>query len=164
MVTDFHPISIINLFPKLVSKVLATRLSRFLPELISRNQTSFIKGRQIAENFIATRELLHHVHATNSRAIFMKIDFAKAFDSVTWQFLQRVMQARGFPTRWIVWIDNILSSSSSRVVLNGEVSRYFFFIRKGLRQGDPLSPMLFLLAADVHQMMLQNSNRFLHEK
>jgi Reverse transcriptase (RNA-dependent DNA polymerase) len=159
-VSDFRPISVINLFSKLLSKVLANRLSTLLPKLIFANQTAFMRGRYIAENFIATRELLHHIHVSGNPAIFMKINFSKAFDSVDWEFLLKVMQARGFPQRWIRWINQIFVSSSSRVVINGQESS-FFFHKKGLRQGDPLSPMLFVLAVDVLQQLLLNANELL---
>lgn len=94
---EFRPISVINLIHKLISKVLSNRLRPFLPSLISPNQTVFIQGRQISDNFVATRELLHHVSNSNRRAIFAKVDFRKAFDTVQWNFLHRVMAARGFP-------------------------------------------------------------------
>jgi Reverse transcriptase (RNA-dependent DNA polymerase) len=81
-VEDFRPISVINLFPKLISKVLATQLAGKLSALISTNQTVFMAGRHIAENFIATREILQHINESGCQALFMKIDFAKAFDSV----------------------------------------------------------------------------------
>lgn len=79
---NFRPISVLNLIPKLISKVLSNRLRQYLPDLISPNQTAFVHGRQISENFVATRELLHHVSQGQSRAVFLKVDFRKAFDSV----------------------------------------------------------------------------------
>lgn len=124
-VTDFRPISIINLLPELISKVMALRLSKELPELISSHQMTFIRGRFIAENFIATRELLHHVAALRNPIVFTKIDFSKAFDTISWVFLRRLMIARGFPDDWIRWTDNLLSSASSRVIVNGEYTAYF---------------------------------------
>lgn len=157
---DFRPISIISLISKIISKLLATRLSRFLPELISVNQTAFVRGRQISENFVAVREALQHISQTTEQAIFLKIDFAKAFDSVNWDFLFRVMQARGFPGKWMDWIRLLLNTSSSRIVLNGQVSESFQH-KQGLRQGDPLSPMLFLLAVDVLQRMIERTEGYL---
>jgi Reverse transcriptase (RNA-dependent DNA polymerase) len=90
----------------------------------------------------------------------MKIDFSKAFDSVSWEFLAKVMKARGFPIKWIEWVQNIISSSSSRVVINGEQSPYFMH-KRGLRQGVPVSPLHFVLAVDVLQQMFQEVNTIL---
>lgn len=156
-VNDYRPISIINLIPKVLSKVLSNRLSGILPELISKNQTAFIQGRFIAENFIATRELLHHVSRSRRPTIFSKIDFNKAFDSIEWGFLIEVMRARSFPVRWIGWIKTLLETASTRILINGEATDYFKQER-GLRQGDPISPMLFILAINVLQQMVRVLN------
>jgi Reverse transcriptase (RNA-dependent DNA polymerase) len=117
-VGDYRPISVINLFPKVISKVLANRLATKLPSLISIKQTTFMGGRHIANNFIITRELLHHIQRGGNPTVFLKINFTKAFDSVNWKFLANVMRARGFPDKWVSWIMNLLTSASSRVVIN----------------------------------------------
>lgn len=156
-VSNFRPISIINIIPKLISKLLATRLARVMPDLISLYQTGFVRGRQISENFNATRELLQHISLTGGPAVLAKIDFRKAFDSVEWPFLFKVLAARGFSQQWITMIHNLLSTASSRVILNGEASTAVKHCR-GLRQGDPLSPLLFNLAVDVLQRMVAGAN------
>lgn len=94
-------------------------------------------------------------------AVFFKIDFAKRFDTVNWEFLIHVMRARGFPRKWIKWIELLLTTASSRVIINGESSTYFQH-KRGLRQGDPLSPMSFIIAVDVMQKMLSRVNDTLH--
>lgn len=99
--SDFRPINVLNLIPKLISKVLSNGLRLVLPDLISPNQTAIVHGRQISENFTTTRELLHHINHNGKPAVFAKIDFKKAFDSIEWAYLIWVMRARGFPNRWL---------------------------------------------------------------
>lgn len=115
----------INIIPKIVSKMMANRLGRSMKDLISPYQTAFIKGRQITDNFVATREILQHISVSKKEAVFMKLDFAKAFDLIEWEFLFEVMKARGFPPVWITWVKALLSRAQSRVIINGESTDFF---------------------------------------
>ncbi|KAJ1702307.1 hypothetical protein LUZ63_002086 [Rhynchospora breviuscula] len=155
-VGDYRPISIINYIPKLISKVLALRLKPFLPDLITPCQTGFIRGRMIAENFTVARELVAHLNSSSSPSVLLKIDFLKAFDMVDWSFLNTILTQRNFPPNYISWINLLLTTASSSVLLNGCRSRPFKH-KRGVRQGDPISPFLFLLATDVLARMLQGA-------
>lgn len=147
----------LNLIPKLISKLLSNRLRLVLPDFIFPYQTAFVHGRQILKNFVTTRELLNHISHSANPAIFAKIDFKKTFDSLDWDFLTQIMRAQMFLERWISWMQALWDTSSSKVCINGDESRPFFH-KLGLRQRDPLSPMLFNVDVDVFKRMINVIN------
>jgi len=104
---------------KIVAKMLTTCLQVEIPNLIDPDQTGFIKGRSISENFIYAVELVQCCHRQKIPTLVLKLDFAKAFDSVDWGSLDRVLAVRGFPPTWRSWISNILTTSKSVVLVNG---------------------------------------------
>nr|CAD1834466.1 unnamed protein product [Ananas comosus var. bracteatus] len=121
--------------------------------LINPFQGAFIKGRYILDNFLTTHILCHHLHSSKQQAALFKIDFDCAFDHINWSFLTELLRVRGFGERWIRWINSLLQSSSSKILLN-EVPGKSFACRRGLRQGDPLSLLIFILCVDVLYRMI----------
>jgi len=147
-VKDFRPISLIHSFAKLATKILANRLAPLLPSLISTNQSAFVRGRKIHDNFTLVQQMVKSLHKKKEAHILLKLDISKAFDSVSWSFLLEVMCKVGFGQRWRDLICLILSTSSTQVLVNG-VPGDTILHHRGLRQGDPLSQMLFILVMDV---------------
>ena len=148
MVADFRPTSLIHSFIKLFTKVLAVRLAPHIDGLICTNQSAFIRGRVIHDNFKAAHLTAKLLHRKKTTCALLKIDISKAFDSLNWPFLLELLSHMGFSRRWVNWISMILSSSSTKIICNGFPGRRICHAR-GLRQGDPLSPLLFVLAMEA---------------
>ena len=145
---DFRPISLVHSFAKLITKMMANRLAGRLQQMVCPIQSAFIKGRFIQDNFMLVQQTARLLHQQKQPRILLKLDISKAFDSVSWPFLLEVLQQLGFGQLWRDIISGLLSSSSTQVLLNG-VPGDLIHHRRGLRQGDPLSPMLFILIMDV---------------
>jgi hypothetical protein len=150
---NFRPISLANCSFKIFSKVMAIILGKIADRLIMKNQSAFIKGRYILESVETAHEIVHSVSGNNERGIVLKLDYEKAYDRVDIDFLLEILQARNFNRTWIGWIRKIITGGSVGVNLNGEESA-FFKTCKGLKQGDPISHMLFNLVGDVLTRML----------
>jgi hypothetical protein len=160
-VDAFRPICLQNCTMKILSKLLTSRLQTEIPRLIDINQTGFVRGRSIADTFVYAIELVQVCHKRKKPAVILKLDFAKAFDTVNWDGLGRVTRARGFQELWISWMALILKTSKSAVLVNGCAGPWIT-CQRGLRQGDPISPYLFLIVAETLQRMISSCAQIRH--
>jgi len=119
--SSFTPVSLRNCPVKILTKVLTARLQAQIQKLVDIDQTGFLKGRSIAENFVYATELVQCCYKRKAPTVVLKLDFAKAFDSVDWAGLMSVLQTRGFPLQWCDWMLQLLRSSRSAVLVNASM-------------------------------------------
>lgn len=129
---DYRPISLINSSLKIISKILATHLSSVMDKLVDNVQSAFLKRRCILDNIARAEELLFSIHKRRLDGHVLKVDFAKAFNSVDWDFLVDLLKVRGFGTRWIGWVILLLSTSKASILINGSPKGYVRY-QRGLR-------------------------------
>ncbi|GJT59260.1 RNA-directed DNA polymerase, eukaryota [Tanacetum coccineum] len=150
-VCDYRPISLIGCLYKVVTKILASRLSTVISDLISDVQSAFLPNRQILDGPFIINEVLARCKVKKQQAMIFKVDFAKAYDSIRWDFLEDVLTSFGFGPQWCSWIRGSLKSGKSSILVNGSPTTEFHLFR-GLKQGDPIAPFLFLLIMEAFHL------------
>ncbi|GJS71415.1 RNA-directed DNA polymerase, eukaryota, reverse transcriptase zinc-binding domain protein [Tanacetum coccineum] len=154
MVKDFRPISLIGSIYKIIAKILTNRLVGVLGDIVNEVQSAFISERQILDGPFILNEIMQWCRRRKKQSLIFKVDFEKAYDSVRWDFLDDILVKFGFGIKWRGWIQNCLNSSKGSILVNGSPTEEFQFY-KGLKQGDPLSPFLFILVMESLHISFQ---------
>ena len=145
---NWRPISLLNTDYKIAASVLALRIKTVLPSLIHSDQIGYIKGRLINDAVRTIADIIHHTNKENKPGALLFLDFKKAFDTVSFNYLLKCLKRFNFGPSFINWIQ-VLYKNANSCVMNGGISSGFFNIERGVRQGDPLSPYLFIIGIEL---------------
>ena len=155
-ISNYRPISLLNCIYKIASGVIANRIKGTLQKLIHKDQTGFIAGRYIGENTRLIYDIMDYTEENNLPGLLLLVDFEKAFDSVSWSFIYKVLEYFGFGVSIISWIKLFNNNAKLRINQGGNLST-FFQIGRGCQQGDPISPFLFILCAEILAIMIRRN-------
>ena len=153
---NWRPISLLNIDYKIAAKAIASRLSKVLPKIINDDQTGYIQGRYIGQNIRLIQDIMKVTSLENIPGLAIFIDFKKAFDSLDWNFLNKTLQSFNLGPYIQKWVKTFYTDISSCVVNNGYASE-FFHPQRGVRQGCPLSGILFVLCAEILANAIRNN-------
>ncbi len=157
-IKNWRPLTLLNTDYKILSKVLAIRLKLCLDKLVNKDQTGFMKNRFIGENIRKILDVIDFTEMENIPAILISIDFEKCFDRIEWSAVYKTMELFNFGEKYIKWVKLLYNDCLSCTTNNGHSSEWFNPSR-GLRQGCPMSPYLYLLCGEIFANLVRNSNK-----
>jgi hypothetical protein len=153
-----RPITLLDTDLKIISKIINSRIVPIVKQVVNHNQKGFVPGRFIIDNIISMNEIIQYLNARGITGILTMYDFAKAFDSISHSSIERTLKHIGIPTKLIAMIMTLLKDSTAQILVNG-VPTDSFYIRRGVKQGDPLSPTLFVLVVECLAAAINNDKR-----
>ena len=155
-IKNWRPISLLNVSYKIASGVIASRIKNVLPTIINVDQSGFMANRFTGDNLRLIYDTLNYGLEKNKTGLLLLIDFEKAFDSVAWSFIKKSLLYFNFKNNLIKWIEAFYKNIKSTVIVNNSPTLWFP-IKRGCRQGDPISPYIFLICSEVLACMIRQN-------
>jgi len=153
---DFRPIALVGCLYKIIAKVLVNRLRKVMGTVISETQSAFVKDRKILDGILIENEVVDEAVKMKKELLLFKVDFQKAYDFMDWEYLDSVMGRMSFPTLWRKWMKECVCTATASILVNGcPIDE--FALKRGLKQGDPISPFIFLIAAEGMNVMMSEA-------
>ena len=156
--TNWRPISLTNSDYKILAKSLALRLLNVIDSIVSKDQSSYIPGRDISNNIRIIDDIVEYLRLKNKPGLLLAIDFSKAFDSISRKFMKTAFQKFGFGEDFIRWVDILLNNTRSKIIYNGWISEAFM-VERGIRQGCPFSPLAFIIGIEYLAIKIRSNQR-----
>ena len=156
-IKNWRPISLLNVDSKIISKALSEKLKKVLPDLISSQQTAYVKNRHIGESGRLISDIIEITKIRKIGGFLVTMDIEKAFDSLDHNFLISTLEKYGFGQNFILWIKILLNDQESCVINGGKTTKYFM-LGRGARQGDPISAFLFILALEILFLLIKTKS------
>jgi len=153
---EYRLISLLGCLYKILSKVLASRLSKVMNSIISGSQSAFLKGRHLVDGVLVVNEVVDLAKRSKRECLILKVDFEKAYDSVDWDFLAYMMRRVGFCEKWVRWMKACVFGGNMSILVNGSPTEEIN-VQRGLKQGDLLAPFLFLLVAEGFSSLMSKA-------
>ena len=158
LIKNWRPITLLNCDYKIAAKAIAGRIKKVLPKIINEDQTGFLKGRTIGENIKLIDDIIKFTDKNQLPGLLLFVDFEKAFDTLEWSFIEKSLHYHGFGPSLVAWFRVFYSNIESCIINNGWCSK-FFKLERGVRQGCPLSPYLFLLCAEILAIAIRSNKK-----
>ena len=153
-IKNWRPISLLNVIYKIGSTCIANRMKKILPKLIDEDQTGFVPNRYIGDNIRLIYDMMHYLETKKQPGLLLCLDFEKAFDTLDWKFMLKVLRSYNIGNSFCRWIETFYKNIKSTVIVNGQCT-HWLNVERGCRQGDPVSPYLFILSVEILAIMVR---------